>query len=193
MLADVDGFVFDLDGTLVRRGRHGYRSLPGADAVIAEVRRSARPLAIFTNASHAPPAAIAAAVGRGGLDIPAEEIITPVCSALSELRRRFDGRPAFAFATDATRERIAGEGIALLDEADIERAEVVLVTHADRVTIEALEAAAYAVRGGAELLTASYAPAYAGADGPILSRGAMLTAAIARVAERRPTVVGKPS
>jgi ribonucleotide monophosphatase NagD (HAD superfamily) len=42
-------------------------------------------------------------------------------------------------------------------------------------------------------LTGSYAPAYAGADGPIFSRGAMLTAAIAKATGARPVVVGKPS
>ena len=46
---------------------------------------------------------------------------------------------------------------------------------------------------GAPLLTGSFVPAYAGADGPIFSRGAMLTAAIAKVTGARPVVVGKPS
>ena len=46
---------------------------------------------------------------------------------------------------------------------------------------------------GAPLLTGSYAPAYAGANGPIFSRGAMLTAAIAKVGRRPAVVVGKPS
>ena len=49
--------------------------------------------------------------------------------------------------------------------------------------------------GGARLLTGSYAPAYAGADGPIFSRGAMLTAAIAkasgRAADRRRQAVAR--
>jgi len=42
-------------------------------------------------------------------------------------------------------------------------------------------------------LTGSYVPAYAGADGPIFSRGAMLTAALAKATGARPVVVGKPS
>ncbi len=46
---------------------------------------------------------------------------------------------------------------------------------------------------GARLLTGSYVAAYAGANGPILSRGAMVTAAIAKASGERPTIVGKPS
>lgn len=49
------------------------------------------------------------------------------------------------------------------------------------------------VRRGAPLLTASYVPGFAGANGIVLSRGAMITAAIAKVSGTRPKVVGKPS
>jgi ribonucleotide monophosphatase NagD (HAD superfamily) len=42
-------------------------------------------------------------------------------------------------------------------------------------------------------VTGSYAPAYAGANGPIFSRGAMLTAALAKATGARPVIVGKPS
>ena len=52
---------------------------------------------------------------------------------------------------------------------------------------------ARAILRGAKLLTANYLPAYAGANGPIFSRGAMITAAIAKASSARPTVVGKPS
>jgi NagD protein len=43
------------------------------------------------------------------------------------------------------------------------------------------------------LLTGSYVRAYAGASGPIISRGAMVTAAIAKGGGARPKIVGKPS
>jgi ribonucleotide monophosphatase NagD (HAD superfamily) len=83
--------------------------------------------------------------------------------------------------------------VALVDGADGEHAAVVLVAHPAEVDITALERAARALVGGARLLTASYVPAYAGADGPIFSRGAMVTAAIAKASGARPVVVGKPS
>jgi ribonucleotide monophosphatase NagD (HAD superfamily) len=49
------------------------------------------------------------------------------------------------------------------------------------------------VLGGARLLTANYLQGYWGADGVIFSRGAMITAGIAKVTGARPVVVGKPS
>ena len=56
-----------------------------------------------------------------------------------------------------------------------------------------LERAARVLLGGARLLTGSSAPAYAGANGPIFSRGAMVTAALSKASGARPMVVGKPS
>src|SRR6202035_3118108 len=63
----------------------------------------------------------------------------------------------------------------------------------DEVDLVDLERAARAAMNGARLLTGSFVPAYAGANGPILSRGAMVTAAIAKASSTRPTIVGKPS
>jgi ribonucleotide monophosphatase NagD (HAD superfamily) len=49
------------------------------------------------------------------------------------------------------------------------------------------------VLNGAELLTANYLQGYWGANGIVFSRGAMITAGIAKVTGARPIVVGKPS
>jgi ribonucleotide monophosphatase NagD (HAD superfamily) len=49
------------------------------------------------------------------------------------------------------------------------------------------------VSRGAPLLTSSYVRGYAGANGIIFSRGAMITAAISKVSGKRPKVLGKPS
>ena len=68
-----------------------------------------------------------------------------------------------------------------------------LVTHVDEVAMASLEQGARAVNRGAPLLTGSYARGYAGANGMIFSRGAMVAAAISKVTGVRPKVVGKPS
>jgi ribonucleotide monophosphatase NagD (HAD superfamily) len=108
--------------------------------------------------------------------------------------RRHDGASVLLLATEPARERIEAAGVRLArTPAEQERADVVFVAHVPDVDLDELERAARAVVAGAPLLTASYVPAYAGADGPIFSRGAMTTAAIAKAADRRPTIVGKPS
>jgi ribonucleotide monophosphatase NagD (HAD superfamily) len=86
-----------------------------------------------------------------------------------------------------------GKGIRILDGEAGEHADAVLVVQPAAVDFAELERAARTVLGGARLLTGSFVPAYAGANGPIFSRGAMLTAALAKVTGARPIVVGKPS
>jgi HAD superfamily hydrolase (TIGR01450 family) len=190
-LDDVSGFVFDIDGTLVHRTPDGRaRPQPGAVEVLAKIRASGRPLVLFTNGSHVRAQAIARGLSRDGLPISDDEVLTPIESTISYLRRRHRGLPVLVFATDATRERMREAGVLLAEGED---AEVVFVAHVDEMDMPELERAARAVMRGAPLLTGSYVPAYAGANGPIFSRGAMVTAAIAKVTGARPKVVGKPS
>jgi HAD superfamily hydrolase (TIGR01450 family) len=190
-LDDVRGFVFDVDGTLVHRGPDGRgHPAPGAVEALERIRSSGRPLVLFTNGSHVGPEAIAGGLREDGLPIGGDEVLTPIESAVTYLRRRHRRQAALVFATEVTLARMAEAGIPL---AQGEEAEVVFVAHVDETDIGSLERAARAVSRGAPLLTGSYAPGYAGANGMIFSRGAMVTAAIAKVTGARPKVLGKPS
>jgi ribonucleotide monophosphatase NagD (HAD superfamily) len=122
------------------------------------------------------------------LPIRDNEVMTPVESATTYLLRL--GRPTMLFASEVVRERMAAAGVPV---ADGEKAEAVFVAHVDHADLESMERAARAVSRGAPLLTGSYVPGYAGANGIIFSRGAMVTAAIAKVTGVRPKVLGKPS
>jgi HAD superfamily hydrolase (TIGR01450 family) len=181
-LDDVKGFVFDVDGSLVHRGAD-FRSepLPGAVAVIEAIRASGRPLVLFTNGSHLDPETFAADLREDGLPIEDEEVLTPVVSAISYLRQHLPGRPVMVFGSDEIKRRMESEGIPLVDSDGAE------------ADMDELETAARAVMKGAPLLTANYGAGYWGSNGLIFSRGAMTAAAIAKVTEVEPIVVGKPS
>ena len=185
------GFVFDIDGTLVHRDPAGRaRPQPGAREVLERIRASGRPLVLFTNGSHIRAEAIARGLSEDGLPVDDHEVLTPIDSAITHLNRRHPGRPVLVLGTEAARARMREGGIRLAEQ---EEGEVVFVAHVDEMDVNVIEQAARAVIRGAPLLTGSYVPAYAGAHGPILSRGAMVTAAIAKVTGARPRVVGKPS
>ncbi len=110
-LDDVRGFVFDVDGTLVRRFPDGVHPLPGAVEVLEAIRASGRPLAIFSNGSHMPPAQFARDLRADGLPVSDEEMVTPVRSALSYLRRRHAGAPVLLFAQPSVADLLAREGV----------------------------------------------------------------------------------
>jgi 5'-nucleotidase len=191
-LDDLRGFVFDVDGTLVHRAGAEVRSLPGASEVLEAIRASGRPFALFTNGSHMPPAAFASELREAGLSVEDEQLLTPLCSVQTYLERHGDVS-VLPFVTDSARGYLEAAGVRLVDDGEHGSIDAVFVAHPKDVDFESLELAARAVISGARLLTGSYVAAYAGANGPILSRGAMVTAAIAKASGKRPTIVGKPS
>jgi 5'-nucleotidase len=192
-LDDVRAFVLDVDGTLVHRAGEEVHVQPGAREVLAKVRASGRPFVLFTNGSHAPPETFAAGLRAVGLPVADDELLTPLCSVRFYLRAHHRDGAVLLFGTDAAREYLVRTGVRIVDGDDTTRYAAVFVAHADLVDFSELERAARVVLGGARLLTGSYAPAYAGANGPIFSRGAMLTAALAKATGARPVIVGKPS
>ena len=190
-LDDVGGFVFDVDGSLVHRGEDfRARPLPGAVEALEAIRASGRPLVLFTNGSHMTPEEFAMGLTEDGLAVSAKEVLTPVCCAISHLRQEHPGEPVMVFGSDSTKLRMSAEGIELTEKAD---AGAIFVAHVAQVDLDDAEEAARAVLSGAALLTANYGPGYWGSNGIIFSKGAMVTAAIAKVTEAEPIVVGKPS
>jgi HAD superfamily hydrolase (TIGR01450 family) len=192
-LDDVRGFVFDVDGTLVHRAGEEVHVIPGAREVLERIRASHRPFAIFTNGSHLPPAGFARGLRDAGLPVEDDQMLTPLRSFLYHLERRHRRASVRLFGTAPVAEYLTHAGVRLVERDETEAADVIFVAHVDEVDLVDLERAARAVMNGSRLLTGSYVPAYAGANGPILSRGAMVTAAIAKASGARPTIVGKPS
>jgi NagD protein len=188
-LDEARGFVLDVDGTLVHRAGNELHVQPGAAEVLARIRASGRPFVIFTNGTYEPPEAFAAGLRSAGLDVADDELLTPLQSVRTYLdANRLDGGVQL-IGTEASREYLLRVGLAR-GRRGRRRG---LRCHARRGRLRGARAGRAAVLDGARLLTGSYAPAYAGADGPILSRGAMMTAALAKATGAQPVVVGKPS
>jgi 5'-nucleotidase len=193
-LKRVRGFVFDVDGTLVHRtGPTEVHAIPGAREVLERIAASGRPFAVFTNGSHVAPAAFAGQLRDAGLPVADGQMLTPLCSVQAYLDRFHGEARVLTFATAAARAYLEEAGVRLVDGRNGARVDAVFVAHPEAAGFDELERAARAVMAGARLLTASYVPAYAGANGPVLSRGAMVAAAIAKASGARPIVVGKPS
>jgi HAD superfamily hydrolase (TIGR01450 family) len=191
-LNDARAFMFDIDGTLLHRGPDGRgHPQPGAVDVLNRIRTSGRRLVLFTNGSHVPSPRIAQGLRDDGLDVSDDEVLTPVDSATAWLQRHPQRHPVHVFATESVQEHMRANGVALTDGED---AGAVFVAHLQDVALAEVERAARAITTrDAPLFTSSYVRGYAGANGIIFSRGAMITAAIGKVSGARPRVLGKPS
>jgi NagD protein len=167
--------------------------IPGAAEVLEKIAASGRPYALFTNGSHLAPDAFAHELRTAGLPIEDGQVLTPLCSVQAYLERLPKEARVLTFATEPAQAFLRDAGVQVVDGRNGAHVDAVFVAHTDEIGFDQLERAARAVIAGARLLTGSYVPAYAGAAGPILSRGAMITAAIAKASSTRPVVVGKPS
>ena len=167
-LDDVKGFVFDIDGTLVHREGPTLHLQPGAVDVLTKIRASDRPFVLFTNGSHLPPGAFADEIRRRPRRVPTTSCSPPLVSVLFYLRTHEHDGSVLAFVNDVVKDT-AEAGVALAGD-DAPDVGAVFVAHQDVVDFLKLERAARALLHGAPLLTGSYAPYYAGLDGPIFSR-----------------------
>ena len=93
--------MFDVDGTLVLsedpNAGTGVAAIPGAAAVLTELRSRGTPFVCFTNGTGQVPSEVAGKLRRVGLDVQDGEMLTPAVVAAEYLRRHFSGKPVLAF------------------------------------------------------------------------------------------------
>ncbi|MEU2347955.1 HAD hydrolase-like protein [Modestobacter sp. NPDC049651] len=194
-LRAVRGFVLDMDGTLVLgdRDNRGLRALPGAVEFLRLLAERGTPFCVFTNGTVKTPGECADALRRAGFAVPGDAVLTPATSAAEVLRRRGHQRVMV----------LGGKGITEpLEAAGIEAVPPLRGTTADAVlagwfrqelTFDALEAACFAVLGGAEFYSASQSPFFATAEGRTLGTSRAISAVVRDVTGAPVTVVGKPA
>jgi 4-nitrophenyl phosphatase len=202
-LRGAQGFIFDMDGTLVLGDRvnHGLRPLPGAIPMLGWVRSRRLPYVVFTNGTNRTPADFARVLRGEGLDVPDDAMMTPASSAVVMFGKRGFKRVMVLGVSgliDPLRE--AGiEVVAPVTAADGGRpapapsVDAVLVGWFREFTMDHLEAACHAVWAGAELYSASETPFFASAGGRALGTSRAICAMIRSITGCSLTITGKPS
>jgi len=194
-LADVRGFVFDIDGTLALADKRlsGYQPLPGACELLALLRERGLPHVGFTNGSTKTPRQLSEALTQIGIELDEQHTMTPVSVAIDLFQRRRYRRLLV----------LGGEGVwkPLVDAGfDVVRsperaddADAVLIGWHPGFVVADLDAACRAVWAGAAFYTVSKAAVVASREGRTLGISGALAAAVHSVTGKKAVVVGKPS
>ena len=194
-LRRVRGFVLDMDGTLVLgdRNNRGLHPLPGAaDFLRLLVERDLR-FCVFTNGTVKTPAQCADALQQAGFPVPDDAVLTPATSA-AEIFRRRGHRRVMVLGGKGITEPLEAAGIETLPPLRGTTADAVFAGwYRQELTFEALEAACFAVLGGAKFYSASQSPFFATAEGRTLGTSRAISAVVRDVTGTRVTVVGKPA
>lgn len=195
-LAAARGWVFDVDGCLVRTARAGGAGgvpFPGAVELVAALKAAGRQVLLCTNASARPPARYAAHLRSLGFDVADEEFVTAGSAAADHIAAHHPGARVLVLGGDGLIVPMADAGVDLVGPDQGQPADVVVVGAADAYTAAGLNAACVAVDAGAPLYVTVRTPWFHGGLGRSISVSSAVAAAISWVTGVEPQVTGKPS
>jgi HAD superfamily hydrolase (TIGR01458 family) len=181
---DIDGVLLDVDGVLTL----SWRALPGAASTIARLRSLSVPFLLATNTTTMSRAELAATLGRAGIEVGVDELVTAPVAAGGYLRREHPGAAVFQVGGRGARADL--EGVRFVEDG---AADVVLVAGADDdFTWDRLDRAFRMLLGGAALVAMHRNTSWVTEQGPTLDSGPFV-AALESATGVSATVTGKPA
>lgn len=191
-----EGFMFDLDGTLILSDRQlgRYKVLPGAVEMLNGLSERGIPFVVLTNGSAYHPRTQAPKLREIGLPVPDDAMLTPSSVAADLLPRRGVKR-VLLLGSPGVGELLTEAGVEVVIATDKDAAEVdaVYVGWFPECTMKDIELACVAVERGAKLYVASYAPYFATSSGKAFGYSFAIVGAIRNVTRVPMELVGKPS
>jgi 4-nitrophenyl phosphatase len=195
-IGPIEGFMFDLDGTLVLTDKSlgTYQVLPGAIEALTELHARSIPFVALTNGSAYPPAQQAPKLRAIGLPIADDALLTPSTVAADLMPRR-GVKKALVLGTPGVVHPLREVGIETLfpDHADAEQVQAVYIGWHPGCTMMDIEIAAKAIWNGAELYVASDVPFFATAAGKTMGYSHAIAAAVRKLTRAPMILTGKPS
>jgi 4-nitrophenyl phosphatase len=195
-LRDAQGFMFDLDGTLILSDKAlgGYTVLPGAVELLSDLAARGIPFLALTNGSAYPASQQAPRLRALGLPISDAHLFTPNSVAAMVFKDRGHAN-VLVLGTQGVADALNEEGIATVfpGEEGAQSADAVYVAWHPDCSMPDIHAACESVLGGAAFYTASDVPFFASKAGRAFGYSCAISGAIARVTGKEPEVTGKPS
>lgn len=194
----IDGFVFDLDGTVYL----GDAALPGSVACIRELRRRGKRTLFVTNKPLEPREAYAAKLTRLGIPTAPDEVITSAFVLGRRLVQRYSQLHYYVLGEEKLKAELAARGLKIVNELDDQDAkgviqpisiDAVIVAFDRTLDYRKLNTAYQALLKGAHFFATNADKACPMPGGSIPDAGATL-AALEHITGRRPELLaGKPS
>ena len=179
-----DAFLLDIDGVIVR----GSEPIPGAAATL-EALRSQGHVILLTNNSTRTRAQHAERLGRAGLEVNPEMVLSSSYLAARHLHETYGLLTVFVVGEDGLREELRDAGHTVTAEPD---AEAVVVGMDRDLTYAALRDGLTALEGGARLVATNDDATFPTPTGPLPGAGAIV-GAFRGMGFEPEAVIGKPS
>lgn len=184
ILQTIKAFIIDMDGVLYR----GKARLPGARTFLRTLQREGVPYVLLTNNSTLTVAQYVDKLGRMGIDVAPERIMTSaVATALYLAGRAKPGTPMYVIGMNGLEEALHDQGFIPTDESP----EYVVVGLDSGITYEKLTTATLAIRAGATFIGTNPDRTLPSERGLEPGAGSIL-AAIEAATDAPPQIIGKP-
>ncbi|HEY8198462.1 MAG TPA: HAD-IIA family hydrolase [Candidatus Limnocylindrales bacterium] len=194
--------LIDIDGVLILRGA----PIPGARDALTELTAMGSPFRLATNTSALSRRSIVDHLTSVGLPVEPDRIISAASAAAEHVVARHPGGRIFLLTTPDGRSEFEHRGLHLVGDAEADRAlagvidrhsaasvdAVVVGDASDAMTFRDLDRAFGLIRAGAAFIAMHRNRWWLTPRGTTLDAGA-LVAGLEYSAERRATLVGKPS
>ena len=187
-LRSLRAFIFDLDGCVYT----GNTLVPGVQAYLQELRQKGRRILFLTNNSREGGEELQAKLERLGITTRREEILSAAEVVGPFLRDRFGPSRVLAIGAETLRRLLIEAGHSLVPLEAYRDARVVVVGHDFDFDYRKLAAASRAVASGAAFVAVNMDPRLPVEEGEFYPGCGALVEAVARAAEIRPEVAGKP-
>jgi 4-nitrophenyl phosphatase len=195
-LPAIQGFMFDLDGTLLLSDRSlgGYELLPGAVETLTTLKARGIPFVVLTNGSAYPPPEQAAKLRKLGLPVDDAQMLTP-SSVTAEVMTRAGVRRVLVLGKPGVGHALAEAGIEVCfpGEPGAEKVDAVYVGWHPDCNMRDIEAACQAIWSGAKFYVASDVPFFATRHGRTIGYSYAIVGAVRRMTRARMILTGKPS
>lgn len=186
-VTDYAGYLFDADGTLW----HGRRVIDGALALVSELKRLGRHVAIVSNNSVLSVESFYARVRELGLPFERHEVVSAPLAAARYIARQRPGARVHTLGSDDLREQLLGCGLRL--EGEPGEVDVLVIGLDRQIDYAKLTRALLVVRAGAQIVALNTDRVSVDEHGLYPGAG-MLVGAVRGMTGREPDVViGKPS
>ena len=194
-LSGIRGWVFDVDGCLIRTTRAGGRggtALPGGSELLTQLEDAGHRVIVCTNASEYAPAVYAEHLREAGLPLRDEDFVTAGSATADHIHAHHPGARVLVIGSDGLTQPLLDLGVPVVEPGGPEP-DVVVVGASSTYTTADLNAGALAVDRGAALYSTVDTPWFSGGMGRSLAVSAAIAASITYATGRRPIVGGKPS
>ncbi len=198
MAQSVDGFIFDLDGTLYL----GDKALPGAVETVHELRRRNKSLLFISNKPLQTRNDYATKLSHLGIPAKAEDVITSGFVLAHHLANTEPNLRLYVIGEENLRDELRSHGLTVLDDfTDQDQRQVIAVTGVDAVVVafdrtlnyRKLNIAYQALSRGARFFATNADKACPMPGGAIPDAGGIIAALEHMTGRKLELLAGKPS